>query len=295
MQFARRLHAMWSWLPAFRAVAETEHLPSAARELHVVPSALSRSIRLLEEELGTELFDRTGKALVLNEVGRVVLAAVRDAMRMLDDALAAAAADELRGAVTAVASADLAALVLAPAQAALAASHPRLAVEIDAVRADAVEALLLRGDADAALVAHPHEHPDLTVVQVATWPRAAYVAADHPLARCGGGRDLLAGARMVAVGVRGQEADDGWPVDLARTIAAWAPDERAALETCMRSAYITVAFDAVAAGARAAGRVVRLAEPALASRPLYLVHRRPVATHPRTDALAAAIRRAIGA
>jgi DNA-binding transcriptional LysR family regulator len=291
MQFARRLRAVWSWLPAFRAVAETEHLPSAARELSVVPSALSRSVHLLEEELGRELFDRTGKALVLNDAGRRLLAAVRDAMRTLDDALADAAADELRGIVTAVACADLAAFVLAPAQAALATSHPQLVVEIDAVREELIEGMLLRGDADAALVARPREHPDLAVAQVASWTRAAYVAAGHPLAR----GDAIAEPRAVVVGARGHEVDDGWPIDLPRSIAAWVPDERAALETCLRSPYVTVAFDAVAATARAQGRLVRLDQPAIAARPLFLVHRRPVATHPRTEALAAAIRGAIDA
>ena len=52
MDKVQRLHRFWSWLPAFSAVAETQHLPSAALKLHVSPSALSRTIRLLEDDLG---------------------------------------------------------------------------------------------------------------------------------------------------------------------------------------------------------------------------------------------------
>src|SRR5215208_4314626 len=97
MHFTQRIRSVWAWLPAFRAVAETEHLPSAALELGVVPSSLSRAIKLLEDELGVVLFDRSGKALVLNDAGRALLSAVRDAMRIVDDSVVALASDELRG------------------------------------------------------------------------------------------------------------------------------------------------------------------------------------------------------
>ena len=35
MEHARDVAQFWSWLPAFRAVAETEHLPSAGKALCV--------------------------------------------------------------------------------------------------------------------------------------------------------------------------------------------------------------------------------------------------------------------
>ncbi len=43
MQPLRRLVPFWNWLPAFRAVAESQHLPTASRELNVTAPALSRS------------------------------------------------------------------------------------------------------------------------------------------------------------------------------------------------------------------------------------------------------------
>ncbi len=59
MERLRRVASFWNWLPAFRAVAETEHLPTAAEALFVSPSALSRAIRLLEKDVGQPLFRRT--------------------------------------------------------------------------------------------------------------------------------------------------------------------------------------------------------------------------------------------
>lgn len=59
----------------FLKVAETEHMTNAAKELHISQPALSRSLRLLEEELGLKLFDRVGRHLLLNDNGRRFYAA----------------------------------------------------------------------------------------------------------------------------------------------------------------------------------------------------------------------------
>lgn len=84
----RRQAALWGWLPAFRATAESGSLSAAARMLEVSPSAVSRSLRLLEEELGEVLFDRVeGTALRLNAAGTKLFTQVRAAMRLVDDGL----------------------------------------------------------------------------------------------------------------------------------------------------------------------------------------------------------------
>lgn len=87
MERFREIAQIWNWLPAFRAVAETEHLPTASEMMHVTAPALSRTVKQLEEQLGYQLFDRIGRGLVLNERGERVLLAVRNSMRMLDDVM----------------------------------------------------------------------------------------------------------------------------------------------------------------------------------------------------------------
>jgi LysR family transcriptional activator of nhaA len=57
----------------FWVVAREEHLTRAAGKLHVSQSAISSQIRLLEDELGQELFVRDGRSLRLTEVGSLVL------------------------------------------------------------------------------------------------------------------------------------------------------------------------------------------------------------------------------
>ncbi|PKW17882.1 LysR family transcriptional regulator [Saccharopolyspora spinosa] len=77
----------------FLAVARTGSFTAAARETHIVQSALSASVRKLEAELGAPLFERTTRRVALTEAGRALLPVAR---RLAADVVAA------RGEVSAV-------------------------------------------------------------------------------------------------------------------------------------------------------------------------------------------------
>lgn len=57
----------------FQAVSLEGNLTRAARSLNVSQSAVSTQIRLLEERLGQQLFERRGRTLMLTEAGRIAL------------------------------------------------------------------------------------------------------------------------------------------------------------------------------------------------------------------------------
>lgn len=67
-------------LKLFKAVAEARTLTEAAEVVHVTQPSLSRAVKKLETECGVELFDRVGRNLVLNENGKVFLAAANRAI-----------------------------------------------------------------------------------------------------------------------------------------------------------------------------------------------------------------------
>jgi DNA-binding transcriptional LysR family regulator len=175
MERSRRLYELWSWLVPFRVVAETESLQAASEQLHVAPSALSRSVKLLEASLGVELFDRRSQRLALNDAGARLLAATRVAMRGLDDAIT----DVLGGArattIRIACPGELLPIVL-PCAGALAADLDPVRFVIDELLGGA-EAALLRGAVDVAVTASAVEAASIVVRRVATLARAVFAAA----------------------------------------------------------------------------------------------------------------------
>jgi DNA-binding transcriptional LysR family regulator len=59
-------------LRCFVIAAEELHFGRAARKLEILPSVFGRNVRLLEEDLGTKLFLRTTRSIVLSEDGASV-------------------------------------------------------------------------------------------------------------------------------------------------------------------------------------------------------------------------------
>src|SRR5258708_32357473 len=59
-------------LEYFIAIAETGAFSRAAVRLSVGQPILSRQIKALEQELGTELYYRTGRGIVLSEAGKIL-------------------------------------------------------------------------------------------------------------------------------------------------------------------------------------------------------------------------------
>ena len=60
-------------LVVFRAVAEQLSFRKAAEELYLTQPAVSLQIKALEEDLGVQLFDRSGAHITMTPAGRVLL------------------------------------------------------------------------------------------------------------------------------------------------------------------------------------------------------------------------------
>lgn len=75
-------------LTALVTVAEVGSVTRAARILHVVQPAVTRQIRLLEDELGVALFERTRQGMVPTEAGARLVERARRALAELERARA---------------------------------------------------------------------------------------------------------------------------------------------------------------------------------------------------------------
>jgi len=73
-------------LRAFEAAARHLSFKQAAYELHVTAGAISQQVRLLEERLGVQLFERLTRQLILTRAGEAYLTPVRQAFRRIAEA-----------------------------------------------------------------------------------------------------------------------------------------------------------------------------------------------------------------
>ena len=73
-------------LRAFEAAARHLSMKEAAAELSVTPGAVSQLVRGLEQRLGTQLFRRGNRSLVLTEAGQSYFAPIRHAFRQIGEA-----------------------------------------------------------------------------------------------------------------------------------------------------------------------------------------------------------------
>jgi DNA-binding transcriptional LysR family regulator len=75
-------------LEMFRAVAEAGSFTAAAQRLHVSQSAISRQLKLLEEELGTLLLLRNGRGVTITPEGHILLTTANRIWRDMQEVVA---------------------------------------------------------------------------------------------------------------------------------------------------------------------------------------------------------------
>ena len=68
-------------LELFLKIVDTGTVSGAGREANLTQPAVSRSLKLLEEELGADLFDRQGRGLLLTAAGRALIPCARQLVR----------------------------------------------------------------------------------------------------------------------------------------------------------------------------------------------------------------------
>ena len=287
MGHSQRLSNLWSWLVAFRVVAETEHLPTAGKALAVAPSALSRTIRLLEEDVGQPLFDRVGRSLVLNEAGAEMLRAVRFAMRRVDEALVRIGPGRFVGSVNVSVSGPFASIYVMPALEAIHEEHPELRGSLCSLTGHRVNEALKRGDVDLAVLDDPIPDDDLTLVRLTDVPHRVYCGRGHPLwGNDSPSRAELLGHEFVTP-IAGDDGSipDQWPAHVERDIGLMVTQMQVGVDACVRGTHLAVLPGPVAE--EAGLRAVR--SPRIPSATLYAQHRPSLEVPGRTELLLSAI------
>lgn len=167
-------------LRQLEAVARTGTMSAAAEELRVSQSALSRSIKRLEAELGQPLFDRAGRRVQLNEAGRIALDHARQILRserLMREELADHARQARALTVGTVAPAPLWRLT-----ALLVERFPQTALTSQLMDERAVERAIIDGTIDLGISMRPLMLPTVRGCRLMTESISVSLPAGHPLA-----------------------------------------------------------------------------------------------------------------
>ncbi len=172
-------------LRIFVAVAERQHLTQAADALSLTPSAVSASIRALEDRYGTPLFDRVGRRIEVNAAGRIFLDEARATLARAASAERALAelAGLGRGTLALQASQTIASYWLPPLLVRFRDAYPQIDVGVEVGNTQTVAAAVRAGAADLGLIEGTVVDEALAMEEVGQDSMAVVVAPGHPWAR----------------------------------------------------------------------------------------------------------------
>ncbi|MEY4042789.1 MAG: hypothetical protein RL529_356 [Actinomycetota bacterium] len=172
-------------LRLFIAVAEELHFGRAADRLHMAQPPLSQQIRILEKELGVELFKRTTRSVEITSAGEALLVHARSVIEAVREAEYAAKASGagMYGRVR-IGFAGAATRHLLPQLAREVKSrHPNIELELKGnLYANAAQEALARGDIDLGFVRLPYSLPGLSYRAIEDENLVCVLPAEHELA-----------------------------------------------------------------------------------------------------------------
>lgn len=227
-------------LRIFVSAARQPSLGAAAREMHLTPSAVSKALKRLEDVLGKPLFDRSGKQLVLNISGQLLLDRAQTLLALADQAKA-----DLMGEQAAIDCRIGGPAILLWRHGAMLSqalsAYPEASLRMQAMFEDEALAALARGDINGAIVTNDviegrgeHWSDQWTVTPLGSITLHLMAGRLHPLAKARKLKvkttevlkhDFACPPRSLFCGMRRGARSDGWRDDqLPRKIRYWTDD-----------------------------------------------------------------------
>lgn len=168
----------------FMAVAEEMNFTKAAEKLNIAQPPLSRQIKDLEEELGTELFSRTPHSLRLTEAGILFKQYAAQMLEIEDRSKAdiSKMGNSLKGLIYIATVEGYGPLLLAEWISGFRKLHPDVNFDIWSGTTDEIVHRTHSGLCDIAIVMEPFSDPDIIKTHIHSEPWAAIIPNTDPLA-----------------------------------------------------------------------------------------------------------------
>ncbi|WP_168790137.1 LysR substrate-binding domain-containing protein [Paraburkholderia aromaticivorans] len=168
----------------FTAVAEELHFGRAAQRMHVVQSAVSHQVKLLEEELGFSLLQRSRHNVRLTVPGEIFLPEARDLLRRADEAMrrARASADGTVGRLAIGFVDNVLWSILPPILRDFRQRWPQVELTLHPLDRSAQIEAIRTSTIDIGIMPSPSPGHALKSAELAAGPLVAAIPQGHPLA-----------------------------------------------------------------------------------------------------------------
>lgn len=171
------------------AVAQNNlNISAAAERLYTSQPGVSKQLRLLEDELGLSLFQRSGRSLTaMTEAGARVLVHARRVLREVENirSLVADLRDGEEGTLSIATTHTQARYVLPGVISRFRGRFPKVGIELHQGTTEQINALFAEGGAELAIASGDSTPPGAITFPCYRWRPVVVVPEDHPLARLG--------------------------------------------------------------------------------------------------------------
>ena len=171
-------------LQAFIEVARKESFSRASETVFITQPAISKRIAVLEDELGTKLFNRISRKVTLTDAGKKLLPKAKELVEELNDMrrYATSLSDEIRGELLIGTSHHVSMHRLPPILKQYRQQYTDVHLDMTFGESDLMCKLVERGEIELAIVTLPKTLPDSIEKQV-LWVDSLHlvVGPDHPL------------------------------------------------------------------------------------------------------------------
>lgn len=169
-------------LYTFKIVCEEESITRAAERLSTTQPAISRTISELEETLGTQLFDRTSRKIVLNEAGQLFLSKVIPLLELYEDLEKGLPDSDVRYQLRIGATPSLAGTLLFQILEKFRSGHEDVQIRVTVDSEPVLEQMLLQRQIDMALTEGMTDDEHFVKVPISSEPLAVLCSPDFPAA-----------------------------------------------------------------------------------------------------------------
>lgn len=172
-----------SQLEVFLAVARERRFSRAAEKLYRTQSAVSQTIRKLEDELGEALFDRSSREGMLTDAGQVLFEYAEQLLNLRRDAQESLTElRELQKGQLVIAANEFTALYLLPVLADFRRLHPMIKIRVQRSLGSHIPDEVLQHGAEIGVLSYKPEEPRLHSIVTYLDELVLVVAPSHPLA-----------------------------------------------------------------------------------------------------------------